>query len=393
MTHLTHEPSPASELTQEHELFRNTVRRFVESEINPHVEQWEAARSFPAHELFPRMGELGLLGPSYPEEYGGAGVDYWYHVILAEELGRAGCAGVPMAILVQTDIGVSGLAEFGSHELKKKFLQPAIEGRMVACLGVSEPDAGSDVAAIRTRARTEGDEYVIHGSKMWITNGTQADFVVLLARTGEADGYRGMSLIVVPTDTPGFSVSRKLEKLGNHSSDTALLSFDGVRVPRSYCVGEEGKGFKYQMKQFQKERLLGSSMAASGTRRAVGMTVDYCRRRRAFGRPLLENQWIYFRLSELLTEIEMLHQFNHFCTRRLVAGQDVTREVSMAKLKSGRLAREVADTCLQFHGGMGYAEEYPMARYFRDARLLSIGAGADEVMLQIIARYEGIFPE
>jgi citronellyl-CoA dehydrogenase len=382
-----------SYFTPEHEAFRSTVRRFVESEINPHVEAWEAARLWPAHQLLKKMGDLGLLGLSYPEAYGGGGVDYWYNVVLLEELGRTDCAAVPMGIAVHTDMATPALAEFGSEGLKRRFLVPAIAGEMVAAIGVSEPDAGSDVAAIRTRAVADSDDYVINGAKMWITNGTQADFITLLARTGGERGFRGMSLIIVPTDTPGFSVSRKLEKLGNHASDTAILTFENVRVPQANRIGEEGMGFVLQMKQFQKERLAGSLISTVGMEKIVRMTIDYTRGRQAFGKPLIDNQYIHFRLAELLTEIEALRQLNYHCVRLLIAGEDLTKEVSMAKLKAGRLAREVADTCLQFHGGMGYVEEYPMARYFRDARLLSIGGGADEIMLGIIAKYENILPK
>jgi citronellyl-CoA dehydrogenase len=368
------------------------VRRFVENEINPHVEEWEAARCFPAHHLFKKMGDLGLLGLSYPEEYGGSGVDYWYNVVLLEELGRADCAAVPMGIAVHTDMATPALAEFGSDDLKRRFLTPAIAGDVVAAIAVSEPDAGSDVAAIRTRAKADGDDYVINGSKMWITNGTQADFLTLLARTSNDGGFRGMSLIIIPSDTPGFSVSRKLEKLGNHASDTAILSFDNVRVPQANRIGPEGMGFMLQMKQFQRERLAGVLMSVAGMEKIIRLTIDYCRQRHTFGRPLIDNQWIHFRIGELLTEVEALRQLAYHCVRVLVANGDMTKEVSMAKLKAGRLAREVADTCLQFHGGMGYVEEYPMARYFRDARLLSIGGGADEIMLGIIAKYESILP-
>ncbi len=381
-----------SYFTAEHEAFRQTVRRFVETEINPHVEAWEEARLWPARDVLKKMGNLGLLGLTYPEAYGGGGVDYWYSVVLLEELGRADCAAVPMGIAVHTDMATPALAEFGSDDLKRRFLAPAIAGDMVAAIGVSEPDAGSDVAAIRTRAVVDGSDYVINGSKMWITNGTQADFVTLLARTSGERGFRGMSLIVVPTDTPGFHVSRKLEKLGNHASDTAILTFEDMRVPQANRIGEEGFGFMLQMGQFQRERLAGCLMSTAGMEKIIRMTIAYCRERQAFGKPLIDNQVIHFRLCELLTEVEALRQLNYHCVRLLVAGEDVTKEVSMAKLKAGRLAREVADSCLQFHGGMGYVEEYPMARYFRDARLLSIGGGADEIMLGIIAKYENILP-
>ncbi len=377
---------------QEHQMFRQMVRRFVENEINPHVETWEEARIFPAHDLFKRAGALGLLGIIYPEAYGGSGLDYWYETVMLEELGRANCAGVPMAIAVQTDMATPALAMHGTHEQKEKFLKPAIAGTAVFSIAVSEPDAGSDVAAIRTRATVDGEDYVINGAKMWITNGTQADYLTLLARTSGDYGFKGMSLIIVPTDTPGFSVSKKLEKLGNHSSDTAILSFDNVRVPQANRIGAEGMGFMLQMQQFQKERLAGAIMSAAGMEKIIRMTIDYCRQRHTFGKPLIDNQWIHFKLCELLTEVEALRQLAYHCVRTLIAGDDMTKEASMAKLKAGRLAREVADTCLQFHGGMGYVEEYPMARYFRDARLLSIGGGADEIMLGIIAKYEGILP-
>ncbi|TNE49442.1 MAG: acyl-CoA dehydrogenase [Deltaproteobacteria bacterium] len=381
------------EFTQEHALFRQTLRKFIQTEINPYVEEWEAAEQFPAHELFRKMGEQGFLGMSYPEEYGGQGLDYSYHVVLAEELGRhCDCAGIPMAIAVQTDMATPALAAFGSEELKQKYLAPAIRGEAVAAIAVTEPNAGSDVASIQTTAELDGDHYVINGSKLYITNGCQADWLCLLARTSQEPGFRGMSLIVVPTDTPGFKVSRKLKKLGNHSSDTAELFFENMRVPVSNRIGEEGMGFILQMQQFQKERLIGAVMSTTGAEKIVRMTINYCRERETFGMPLIDNQWIHFKLSELITEIEILKQFNYHCARGMIAGDDMTREVSMAKLKSGRLARDVADTCIQFHGGMGYMEEYPMARYFRDARLISIGGGADEVMLGIIAKYEDILP-
>jgi citronellyl-CoA dehydrogenase len=379
--------------TAEHDQFRESVRRFVKDEIAPNVEHWEKAKAFPAHEVFPKMGALGMLGASYPSEFGGLDADYLFHVIVADEMGRCGCMGVPMATAVQSDIGTSGLGQYGSDELRAKFLAPAIAGKMVAALGVSEPDIGSDVASLATRAVSDGDDYLISGSKMWITNGAQADFVVTLCRTSDEGGYKGMSLVVVPTDTPGFSVGRQIEKMGNHSSDTGLLSYDEVRVPKSYCVGQEGRGFYYQMEQFQKERLLGSMLGVSMGEEAVRRTIDYCRDRRVFGEPLLSKQWVYFHLAELSTELTILRQFLNHCTARLIKGEDITLDVSKAKLKAGRLVRQVTDTCVQFHGGMGYAEEYPMARLYRDARLLSIGAGADEVMMEIIAKMEGFGPK
>jgi citronellyl-CoA dehydrogenase len=378
--------------TQEHEMFRDSVRRFVEQEINPHADEWEEAGIFPAHDLFKKMGDLGFLGLTYPEEYGGLGLDFWYTVVLCEELGKANCSGVPMGITVHTDMCTPALAEHGSQELKKRFLEPSIRGEYVGCIAVSEPDAGSDVAGIRTRAVSDGDDWVITGRKLYITNGTQADWVCLLARTSEEKGYHGFSLIVVPTKTPGFSVSRKLRKLGNHSSDTAELMLDEVRVPKANTIGEEGMGFILQMQQFQRERLVGAIQAYSGMERTVRATIAYTQQRRTFGQPLINNQVIHFRMAELLTEIEMLRQFCYACVERMVDGEDITRMASMAKLKAGRLSREVSDSCLQYYGGMGYMEETPISRAYRDSRLLSIGGGADEVMLGIICKLEGILP-
>jgi citronellyl-CoA dehydrogenase len=378
--------------TQEHEMFRQMVRRFVEEEINPHVEEWEEAGIFPAHDLFKKMGDLGMLGLTYPEDYGGQGLDFWYTVVLCEELGKANASGVPMGVTVHTDMCTPALAHFGSDELKRRFLAPSIRGEMVGCIGVTEPDAGSDVASIRTRAESEGDEWVINGRKLYITNGTQADWVCLLARTSDEGGFRGMSLIIVPTNTPGFSVSRKLRKLGNHSSDTAELMLDNVRVPKTNTIGPEGMGFILQMQQFQRERLVGAITTYGSLERVVRDTIAYTQQRCAFGQPLIDNQVIHFRMAELLTEIAMLKQFCYAAVEKMVEGEDITREASMAKLKAGRLAREVTDSCLQYYGGMGYMEETPISRAYRDSRLLSIGGGADEVMLGIICKLEGILP-
>jgi citronellyl-CoA dehydrogenase len=383
---------PGTGFTKAHQLFRETVRRFVDTEVNPYMDEWEEAEIFPAHELFKKAGDLGLLGLSYPEEYGGTGADYWYNMALAEEMARCKGGAIPMAIGVQTDMATPALNQYGSHELKKQFLEPAIRGDAVCSVAVTEPGAGSDVAAISTKAERKGDHYVINGSKMFITNGVQADWICLLARTTPGNTFKGMSLIVVPTDTPGFTVAKKLKKMGNWASDTAELAFDNVRVPLENRIGEEGQGFIYQMQQFQNERLISALGAAAGAEKILRMTIDYCRGRSTFGKPLIQNQWIYFKLTELISEVEFLRQMCYHCGRMMDRGEDYTREASMAKLKGGRLVREVADICLQFHGGMGYMEEYPMARYYRDSRLMSIGAGADEIMLGIIAKFEGIAP-
>ena len=378
------------ELTADHELFRSSTRGLLQRVIEPHVDEWEAAGIFPAHEVFAQLGGAGLLGLEYDPAYGGQGADHSYTVILGEELGRLGCGGVPMAVSVQTDMSTPSLHRFGSDELKRRYLAPAVKGEVVTSIAVSEPDAGSDVAAIRTRAVRDGDEWVINGTKLYITNGTQADWLCLLARTSDEGGYRGMSQIVVPTDIEGFSVSRKLHKLGNWSSDTAELSFVDARVPVANTIGEIGQGFQQQMAQFQNERMIANYIAAGATSRALERTVEYLRERRVFGKPLIDNQYIQFRLAELGAEVDMLRHYNYACADAYLRGEDTTRFATVAKLVAGRLQRRVADTCLQFHGGIGYMEETWTARFFRDSRLLSIGGGADEVMLRILARMDGL---
>lgn len=378
------------QFTQEHEAFRRVIRSFVETEINPYCDEWEAAGIFPAHQLFPKLAALGAFGLEYEPEFGGQGADTTYTLILGEELGRADCAGVPLAIAVQVGMATPALARYGSRELKEKYLVPAMRGDQVASIAVSEPDAGSDVAGIKTRAVRDGADWVITGRKMWITNGTQADWLCLLARTSDEGGYAGMSMIIVPTDLPGFSVGRKIEKLGNRSSDTAELVFDQVRVPVSNTIGEPGRGFQQQMAQFQDERLIGAFMSTASMRRALERTKEYLQQRDAFGKPLLANQYLQYRMAELYAEVDLLETYCRTAAFRAAEGTNVTKEATIAKLKCGRLQREVADTCVQFHGGMGYAEEMWPARYLRDARLTSIGGGADEVMLRIISMLEGM---
>jgi len=378
--------------TQEHEELKRTVERCVANEINPHVEEWEEAGIFPAHEVFKKLGDLGLLGLTKPEAYGGAALDYSYSVVMAEALGHARCGGVPMAIGVQTDMATPALARFGSDELRQEFLAPAIAGDSVACVGVSEPGAGSDVAAIRTTARKDGGDYVINGGKMWITSGTQADWMCCLANTSEGSPHKNKSLIILPMRTRGITVERKIRKIGMHASDTALIHFDDVRVPQRHLIGQEGLGFVYQMLQFQEERLWGAANALQGLDNAVSDTIEYTRSRRAFGKAVIDNQVVHFTMAELRTEIEALRSLVYRATDLYVSGQDVTQLASMAKLKAGRLSREVADKCLQYWGGMGFTWENPVSRLFRDGRLASIGGGTDEVMLGIICKLMGILP-
>lgn len=379
--------------TDEHRELRRTVQQFVQREINPNVEAWEAAGRFPAHELFKKLGDLGLLGITRPEKYGGMGLDFSFSMVMAEELGAAHCGAVPMAIGVQTDMATPALARFGTDELCREFLAPTIAGDLVVGLGVSEPHAGSDVASIKTTAEKDGDDYIINGSKMWMTNGLQCDWICLLARTGGESRHNDKSLIVVPADTPGVSRSPALDKLGMRSSDTAQVFFDKVRVPQRYRIGDEGAGFMYQMLQFQEERLWGAASTLKGLELIISETIDFTRQRTTFGKPILDNQVVHFRMAELQTEIEALRALIYSACELHVGGGDATRLASMAKLKAGRLSREVADSCLQYWGGQGYMWESSVARAFRDNRLVSIGGGADEIMLAIICKQMGILPK
>ncbi len=377
--------------SDEHEQFRSTVRAVVEREINPYVDEWEQAGTFPAHELFPKLAEVGVFGLEYDPEYGGQGADHTFNLVLGEELGRTTeCSGVPMAITVQATMATPALHRFGSHELKLEYLKPAMLGEQVCSVAVSEPDAGSDVAGITTRARRDGDDWVINGSKMWITNATQADWICALVRTSDEGGFQGMSQIIVPTDTPGFSVDRAIKKMGNHSSDTGLLVFDDVRVPVSNTIGDVGRGFQQQMAQFQDERLIAIYMVTGSCRRALERTQEYLQQRSAFGKPLLANQYLQYKLAEAYADVDVLTEYARLAAERYAAGEDVSRMATIGKLKAGRLHREVADLCVQFHGGMGYAAENWPERFYRDARLTSIGGGADEVMLRVITMMEGM---
>ena len=379
--------------TEEHRMLRDTVRRFVDNEINPYVDEWEEAGIFPAHELFKKAGNLGLLGLNREEKYGGSDLDYSFNVAQAEELGQIHCGGVPMAIGVHTDMCTPALARFGSHELKSEFLAPAIAGDVVGCLGVSESVAGSDVARIQTRARRDGDDYIINGSKMWITTGIQADWMCTLVNTSDGHAHTNKSLIIIPMDSPGVSRVRKLNKLGMRSSDTAEIYLDDVRVPVRNRIGDEGAGFMYQMLQFQEERLWAAANTLVGLENLIKWTAEYTRQRKAFNRSILDNQVVHYRLAELSCEVEALRALVYRATEQYVEGENVTRLASMAKLKSGRLAREVADSCLQYWGGMGFMWEMKVSRAYRDTRLISIGGGADEVMLSIICKLDGTLPQ
>ncbi|MAA66287.1 MAG: acyl-CoA dehydrogenase [Alteromonadaceae bacterium] len=378
--------------TEEHNALRKTVRDFVEKEINPHCDEWEKAGEFPIHDVFKKLGNLGLLGIHKPEAYGGMGLDYSYNLVVAEELGMAHCGGVPLAIGVQTDMCTPALSRFGSDALKQEFLTPAIAGDSVGCIGVSEVGAGSDVAGLKTTARKDGDDYIINGAKMWITNSPSADFICLLANTSDDKPHKNKSLIIVPMNSPGISLSTKLDKLGMRSSETAQVFFDDVRVPQRNRIGAEGTGFMMQMVQFQEERMWGAANVIKALELCIEKTIEYCRERETFGQPLINNQYIHFRLAELQTEVEALRALTYQACELHIQGKDVTKLASMAKLKAGRLGREVTDSCLQYWGGMGFMWDNPLSRSYRDVRLVSIGGGADEIMLGIICKLMGILP-
>ena len=379
-------------LTHEHKELHRTVVKFVEDELNPHIEEWEAAGIWPAHDVLKRMGDLGLLGVNKPTEYGGMGLDYSYELMFAMALGRCHCGSLPMAIGVQTDMATPALARFGSDELRNEYLAPAIAGEQVVSIAVSEAGAGSDVASIKTTATKDGGDYVINGSKMWITNGTQSDWACMLVNTGEGKAHKNKSLVVVPLDAKGVDRRTKLDKLGMRSSDTAMIFLDNVRVPQRNLIGQEGMGFMYQMLQFQEERLFGAATAIEGLENNLDETIEYARSRKAFGQSVLDNQYVHFRLAELKTEIESLKALTMQATEDYINGRDASMLASMCKLKAGRVSREVTDTCLQFWGGQGFMWENRIARAYRDSRLVSIGGGADEIMLGIICKLMGTLP-
>jgi len=380
------------QLTPEHDGIRRNVTRLIEAEINPRVDAWEQAGMFPAHEVFKKLGDLGYLGINKPIRYGGMGLDYSYQLVFIEALGNIRCGGVPMAIGVQTDMATPALARFGADELCREFLAPSITGEYVACLGVSEVGAGSDVASIKTTARKVGGDYVINGGKMWTTNGVQADWMCLLANTSDGPVHRNKSLLCVPMKAKGVTIARKLDKLGMRSSDTAQILFDDVRVPQRNRIGKEGEGFTYQMLQFQEERLFSAAAGLVAKERLIRDTIAYAGQRTAFGRAILDNQVVHFRLAELQTEVALLRALTYRAAELMLRGEDGTMLASMAKLKSGRLSREIADACLQYYGGMGYMNETNITRAYRDTRLGSIGGGADEIMLSIICKHMGILP-
>jgi citronellyl-CoA dehydrogenase len=370
--------------TPEHEMFRRTLRDYVVRELAPHALEWDEAGIFP-REVFTGLAEIGALGINYPEEVGGAGGDYWFVAVLAEELVHSRNAGVNMAVLVQSQMATPIINEIGTPEQKKEFLAPALAGEKIAALGISEPDAGSDVANIKTTARRAGDDYVINGAKMWITNGSRADFITMAVRTG-GPGYGGISLVTFPTDVKGFAVSKKLSKIGNLASDTALLFFEDCKIPARYLLGEENQGFYHVMTNFQGERLVAALGAVSGMQQLVEESLRYGNERDAFGKPLIKHQVWKHKFVEHLTGIEAARWLTYRACDLFNRREPAVKEISMAKLFAGDLMQKVVYDCQQFHGGMGYVVETPVARAFRDARLLTIGGGTSEIMKEIIAK-------
>ncbi len=373
---------------EEHDQLRESIHSFVTKELAPHAEEWEET-TFP-DSVFHRMGELGFLGLSYPEEYGGQGGDYYCNLVLAEEMVHSNCGGLAMGVAVHTDMATPPVFQFGTEEQRQRYLVPAIKGEKISCLGITEPDAGPDVAGIKTRAVRDGDDWVINGSKTYITNGVRADFIVLVAKTDADAGYDGFTLFLVDKETPGFIVENKLEKLGMHASDTALLAFSDVRVPHDAILGEIGKGFYHIMWELQGERLIGAAGSVAGAQRCFDKTLAYAKERQAFGRSIGRFQVIRHKFAEMATKIESARQMVYTTAWRFMNGEYPVREISIAKLHASRIAVEVADECIQIHGGAGYMKEYDVERVWRDLRLNRIGAGTDEVMLEVIGKSFGI---
>jgi acyl-CoA dehydrogenase len=376
-----------------HEMFRQAVRAFVQKEVEPHVEAWEDAGQIPKS-IWPRMGELGFLGVEYDEKYGGAGADVLTTAVLCEEIARSRCASLAMAVGVHTDMASPHLYWTGSEALKAKYLPAICRGEALTAIAVTEPGGGSDVAAIRTRAVRDGDHYVLDGSKMFITNGVMADLYFVAARItapsserGEGEKkHRGISMFLVERSTPGFSVSRKLDKMGNRASDTAELVFQEMRVPAEHLLGQEGGGFYEVMRVFQRERLVAGLHTVAGCERALDDTIAYVQQRQAFGEPLAKKQVVRHKIADLATLIEAARWLTYAACLKYRDREDAVKEISMVKLFTAEMAQKVAYDCVQLHGGYGYMREYPIERFFRDIRLMTIGGGTSEIMKEIIAK-------
>jgi alkylation response protein AidB-like acyl-CoA dehydrogenase len=374
--------------TEEHEMIRQTVKRFCREEIAPHAERWDHDGIFP-RELFKKAADLGLFGIRIDPEWGGLGLDWWATAAYLEALVHSDSGSVDMGLMVQSEITLPVLDELGTREQKEEFLRPGVAGDMIAALGISEPGGGSDVAALETRARIDGGDFVISGQKLWITNGTRADFIILAVRTG-GEGHKGISLVLFPTKTKGFSVGKKLKKVGNMASDTAELFFDECRIPQRYVLGEMNKGFYYIMHNFQGERLAAAILALAGMEKSVRNALEYGGERTAFGNAIRHYQVWRHRFADHLTNIEAGRWLTYRALDLINRGQRCVREVTMAKLYTSELSQRVTYDCMQMFGGFGYTTEYPIGRAWRDVRLNTIGAGTSEIMKEIIAKEEKI---
>jgi len=369
---------------QDHQLFRQSVRQFIEKEVTPNASIWETERQIPKS-IFQKMGDLGYLGINFSEDYGGTNADLWYSVVFLEEIARSTMGGFSTAVSVHQYMAINHIAKVGSSFLKEKYLIPAIAGEKIAALGISEPNAGSDVSAILTTAVRDGDEYVINGSKTFITNGTYGDFITLTCKTNTSAGANGVSLIVVDLNAEGISRT-KLNKMGWHSSDTAEISFDNVRVPVIHLIGKENAGFYYLMESLQLERLVAAIMAVAGSELSLELTIKYLHERETFGRPIAKYQAIRHKIAEMATEVDIAREFVYSTCWKFTQGEVMVKECSMAKLFTSELAKRVADGCLQFFGGFGYIEDYPICRIYRDARVGTIAGGTSEIMKEIISK-------
>jgi alkylation response protein AidB-like acyl-CoA dehydrogenase len=375
--------------TAEHDELRTTIRAFVEGELAPNAAEWEKNKDFPDW-VFSRMGELGFLGLAYPEAYGGSGGDYLCSIVLAEEMTRCGSGGVAMAVAVQTDMAVPPLYKFGTEDQKQRYLVPAITGEKIFCLGITEPDAGSDVQNISTHAKKVDGGWEISGRKIFITNGRRAHAMTLVAKTDRDAGHQGISLFIVDTDTPGYKVERTLDKVGMHASDTGEISFTDMFVPDDALLGNQGEGFYNISWELQGERLIGAAGSIEGARRALEGAIAYALQRETFGKPIAKHQVIRHELADMATEVEAAQQLVYDAAVKVARGEYPVREISMAKLLTGEVAWKTADRALQIFGGYGYSMEVPIQRGWRDSRLIRIGGGTDEVMREVIGRMEGL---
>ena len=374
--------------TDAHEELRLHIKRFLEKECVPHLEEWEE-KTFPSS-IFRRFGELGFLGLRYPPEYGGQGGDYFSAMVLTEEMAKAGLGGLGMAIDVQAEMATPPVFKFGNEEQRRRWLVPAIRGEQIAALAITEPDAGSDVAGITTTARRDNGDYVVNGRKIFITNGARCDWALVVTKTDRERGHKGYNLLVIEKSTPGFTVTRTLEKLGMHSSDTAELLFEDCRVPAENLIGDEGEGFKNLMWELQGERMIAAAGAIAGAQRTFEYAMDYAQNRKAFGQPISQFQVIKHRLVDMGTKIAAVQAFVYQTAQRWNDGEYPVREISQAKLLATQVAVEVADDAIQILGGHGYMREFPVERAWRNARLARIGAGTDEIMKEIIAKTYGL---